>query len=101
MPEEGAPPHTAPPTTTREIANRIAGLETLTKDLQRRVQDLERASGQPIPLAEQPGPPGSIREDNRRKEEAAPSGAQIPPSAAAGERQEPRRDVLSAPHSER
>jgi hypothetical protein len=97
MPEETTPPHTPPPTTTRDIANRIAGLEELTQDLQRRVRDLEQAQDEAAgewPHAR------SIREENRVREEAAPGGAQIPPGAVAGERTEPRRDVLGSPHSD-
>jgi hypothetical protein len=87
-------------TSTDEIVNRIAGLEELAQDLQRRVQDLETASGIPAPVAEQPGPQ-SNRERNRELEEAAPGGAQIPPGATASDPMAPRRDVLGSPHSQR
>jgi hypothetical protein len=69
-------------TSTRAILNRLRGVEMLAQDLQRRVQDLEAAYGEPRPQ--------SNRERNRELEEAAPGG-----------RTEPRRDVLGAPHSER
>jgi hypothetical protein len=78
-------------TSSRDMLNRIRALETLVQDLQRRVQDLEATSGQPVPVAEQPGPQ-SNRERTPELEEAAPGG---------GDPMAPRRDVLGAPHSQR
>jgi hypothetical protein len=82
----GPPDEGEPPTSTRAILNRLRAVETLAQDLQRRVRDLEQANDEAA--GEWPGAK-SIREENRRKEEAAPGG-----------RTEPRRDVLGAPHSE-